>query len=117
VSVCLSVCLSIRVGVSLCVWLSVCLSAYARMHACLPAALACFALCQPQPNNTKITGCAHRSSAPSRRSKGVAVLGSSRGPGFVEELCLGGGVDVVLNSLTSPGMVCASLAALKQGGR
>jgi hypothetical protein len=35
----------------------------------------------------------------------------------VSDVILAGGVDVVLNSLTSPGMVGGSLAVLKQGGR
>ena len=44
------------------------------------------------------------------------VLGS-RDTAFASEVCQLGGADVVLNSLTSSGMVGASLAGLNRGGR
>lgn len=51
------------------------------------------------------------------RSLGVEHVASSRDTGFVDSLALPkGNVDVVLNSLTSPGMVTASLAVLQQSG-
>ena len=52
------------------------------------------------------------------RSLGVGVVASSRDAGFAADLAVGaGGAHVVLNSLTSPGMVAASLALLRRGGR
>jgi NADPH:quinone reductase-like Zn-dependent oxidoreductase/acyl carrier protein len=51
------------------------------------------------------------------RSLGVSSVVGSRDSVFVGPVCCLGGVDVVLNSLTSPGMVGGSLAVLKQGGR
>jgi NADPH:quinone reductase-like Zn-dependent oxidoreductase len=51
------------------------------------------------------------------RTLGCRVAVGSRDTSFVSEVALAGGVDVVLNSLTSPGMVGGSLAVLKQGGR
>ena len=48
---------------------------------------------------------------------GVKHVVSSRHTQFVSEVAQLGGVDVVLNSLTSSGMVAASLAVLKIGGR
>ena len=48
---------------------------------------------------------------------GVKHVVSSRHTQFVAEVCQLGGVDVVLNSLTSSGMVAASLAVLKPAGR
>ncbi len=48
---------------------------------------------------------------------GVKHVVGSRDTGFVQHLAQLGGVDVVLNALTSPGMVAASLAALRPGGR
>jgi NADPH:quinone reductase-like Zn-dependent oxidoreductase len=51
------------------------------------------------------------------RSLGVSAVVGSRDSVFVGPVCYLGGVDVVLNSLTSPGMVGGSLAVLKQGGR
>lgn len=51
------------------------------------------------------------------RSLGVAHVGSSRDTSFVSELAEVGGASVVLNSLTSSGMVAGSLAALSAGGR
>ena len=48
---------------------------------------------------------------------GVKHVVSSRHTQFVSEVAQLGGVDVVLNSLTSSGMVGASLAVLKTGGR
>ena len=48
---------------------------------------------------------------------GVKHVLSSRHTQFVAEVSQLGGVDVVLNSLTSSGMIAASLAALKPGGR
>jgi NADPH:quinone reductase-like Zn-dependent oxidoreductase len=51
------------------------------------------------------------------RSLGCAAVVGSRDTGFAAQLAQLGGVAVVLNSLTSPGMVAASLAALQPGGR
>jgi NADPH:quinone reductase-like Zn-dependent oxidoreductase len=51
------------------------------------------------------------------RSLGVKVAVSSRDTSFVTDLAWAGGVDVVLNSLTSPGMVGGSLSVLRRGGR
>jgi NADPH:quinone reductase-like Zn-dependent oxidoreductase len=51
------------------------------------------------------------------RSLGVPVVVGSRDSRFVAPLAALGGVDVVLNSLTSPGMVAGSLALLRRGGR
>jgi NADPH:quinone reductase-like Zn-dependent oxidoreductase len=51
------------------------------------------------------------------RTLGCNVAVGSRDTVFASEVLLAGGVDVVLNSLTSPGMVGGSLAVLKQGGR
>ena len=48
---------------------------------------------------------------------GVRHVLSSRLTQFVAEVAQLGGVDVVLNSLTSAGMVAASMAVLKLGGR
>ncbi|KAL0028772.1 hypothetical protein WJX79_006627 [Trebouxia sp. C0005] len=48
---------------------------------------------------------------------GVRHVLSSRLTQFAAEVAQLGGVDVVLNSLTSAGMVAASLAVLKPGGR
>ena len=48
---------------------------------------------------------------------GVQHVVSSRHTQFVAEISQLGGVDVVLNSLTSSGMVAASLAVLKTNGR
>ena len=48
---------------------------------------------------------------------GVEHVVSSRHTQFVSEVAQLGGVDVVLNSLTSSGMVAASLAVLKTGGQ
>ncbi len=53
-------------------------------------------------------------SAPKRhllRSLGAQHVAGSRDTGFAEEVLLAtqGGVDVVLNSLTSPGLVSATL--------
>jgi NADPH:quinone reductase-like Zn-dependent oxidoreductase len=60
-------------------------------------------------------------SSPSKRSLlrslGVSAVVGSRDSVFVGPVSCLGGVDVVLNSLTSPGMVGGSLAVLKQGGR
>ena len=50
-------------------------------------------------------------------SLGVQHVLSSRETGFASEAAQLGGVDVVLNSLTSAGMVAGSLAALNAGGR
>lgn len=47
---------------------------------------------------------------------GVKHVISSRHIHFAAEIALLGGVDAVLNSMTSPGMVAASLAVLKPGG-
>jgi NADPH:quinone reductase-like Zn-dependent oxidoreductase len=51
------------------------------------------------------------------RSLGVGAVVGSRDSVFVGPVSCLGGVDVVLNSLTSPGMVGGSLAVLKLGGR
>ena len=51
------------------------------------------------------------------RKLGVQHVISSRQTQFVAEVAHLGGVDVVLNSLTSSGMVAASLAVLKTNGR
>jgi NADPH:quinone reductase-like Zn-dependent oxidoreductase len=51
------------------------------------------------------------------RLLGVDAVSSSRGLGCFEECALFGGADVVLNSLTSPGMVGGALALLRRGGR
>jgi acyl transferase domain-containing protein/NADPH:quinone reductase-like Zn-dependent oxidoreductase/acyl carrier protein len=51
------------------------------------------------------------------RGAGVEVVVGSRDSGFTGPLVLLGGCDVVLNSLTSPGMVGGGLAVLKRGGR
>ncbi|KAK9849252.1 hypothetical protein WJX84_003790 [Apatococcus fuscideae] len=51
------------------------------------------------------------------RSLGVAKVISSRGIEFTSELAGTGSFDVVLNSLTSPGLVAATLAGLRAGGR
>jgi NADPH:quinone reductase-like Zn-dependent oxidoreductase len=54
------------------------------------------------------------------RSLGVGAVASSRGLGCFGDLALatgGAGADVVLNSLTSPGMVGGALALLRRGGR
>ena len=54
------------------------------------------------------------------RRLGVAATATSRSTEFCEELALatgGAGVHVALNSLTSPGMVAASLACLAPGSR
>ena len=59
------------------------------------------------------------------RGLGVRHVSTSRDLGFVEELtgrCLSGRgsagcVDVALNTLTSPGLVSATLSLLRRGGR
>jgi NADPH:quinone reductase-like Zn-dependent oxidoreductase len=51
------------------------------------------------------------------RSMGVKVVSNSRDITFASDVAQTGGVDVVLNSLTSPGMVAGSLSVLRQGGR
>ena len=51
------------------------------------------------------------------RSLGAQHLLNSRSPDFASDLAQIGGVDVVLNSLTSPGMVAGSVAGLRPGGR
>lgn len=51
------------------------------------------------------------------RSLGVRHVASSRDTGFASEIVAPmGGADVVLNSLTSPGMVAGSLALLGHAG-
>ena len=50
----------------------------------------------------------------------VTAVAGSRDAAFATDLAtttLGAGADVVLNALTSPGMVAASLALLRRGGR
>ncbi|KAF6259568.1 hypothetical protein COO60DRAFT_1269963, partial [Scenedesmus sp. NREL 46B-D3] len=51
------------------------------------------------------------------RSLGMQAVVGSRDTQFVGPLACLGGVDVVLNSLTSPGMVGGSLSVLRRGGR
>ena len=52
------------------------------------------------------------------RSLGVAYVAGSRDTMFVEDLSVGcSGVDVILNTLTSPGLVSSALALLSHGGR
>jgi NADPH:quinone reductase-like Zn-dependent oxidoreductase len=51
------------------------------------------------------------------RALGAQQVVGSRDTLFVSEVCELGGADVVLNSLTSSGMVAGSLAALNLGGR
>ena len=51
------------------------------------------------------------------RNLGSAHVSSSRDTSFVTELTEVGGATVVLNSLTSSGMVAGSLAVLGTGGR
>jgi NADPH:quinone reductase-like Zn-dependent oxidoreductase len=51
------------------------------------------------------------------RSRGVQAVLGSRDAGFASAVACLGGADVVVNSLTSPGMVAGSLAALRRGGR
>jgi len=51
------------------------------------------------------------------RSLGVSAAVNSRDTQFASEMAELGGADVVLNSLTSSGMVGASLATLRRGGR
>jgi NADPH:quinone reductase-like Zn-dependent oxidoreductase len=54
------------------------------------------------------------------RSLGVGAVAGSRDTCFASDLALathGAGADVVLNSLTSPGMVGGALALLRRGGR
>jgi len=51
------------------------------------------------------------------RALGVAHVLGSRDTTFAAELAEVGGVSVVLNSLTSAGMVAGSLAAMNAGGR
>jgi len=51
------------------------------------------------------------------RSLGVSAVVGSRDTEFASSLAVVGGVDVVLNSLTSPGLVAGSLSVLRQGGR
>jgi NADPH:quinone reductase-like Zn-dependent oxidoreductase len=51
------------------------------------------------------------------RSLGVKVAANSRDTSFAADLAWAGGADVVLNSLTSPGMVGGSLSVLRRGGR
>ena len=51
------------------------------------------------------------------RQLGVGMTGSSRDTMFVEDLAIAGGAAVLLNTLTSPGMLAASLAGLRPGAR
>ena len=51
------------------------------------------------------------------RSLGPRHVLGSRDTAFASEIAEVGGTDVVLNSLTSAGMVAGSLAALGPGGR
>ena len=50
------------------------------------------------------------------RSMGAQYAVNSRGTDFAIDLASLGGVDVMLNSLTSPGMVAGSVAGLRVGG-
>jgi NADPH:quinone reductase-like Zn-dependent oxidoreductase len=72
---------------------------------------------------TKALGATVLASAGSSNKRALAralgaqhVLGS-RDTLFASEVCELGGADIVLNSLTSSGMVAGSLAALNRGGR
>ena len=51
------------------------------------------------------------------RSLGAQHVVNSRAPDFVSDLAQIGGVDMVLNSLTSPGMVAGSVAGVRLGGQ
>ena len=51
------------------------------------------------------------------RSLGIQHVTNSRDTSSASELAHVGGVNVVLNSLTSPGMVAGSLAGVRPGGR
>lgn len=51
------------------------------------------------------------------RSLGVLQVSSSRDSTFVDDTAMAGGVDVILNSMTSPGLVAGSLATMLAGGR
>ena len=51
------------------------------------------------------------------RSMGVAHAVGSRDTQYVSDVAQLGGVDIVLNSLTSSGMVSGSLSVLRHGGR
>jgi NADPH:quinone reductase-like Zn-dependent oxidoreductase len=51
------------------------------------------------------------------RQLGVKLTGSSRDTMFVEDLAIAGGATVLLNTLTSPGMLASSLAGLRPGAR
>ena len=53
------------------------------------------------------------------RALGINRVANSRDMSFVEDLLLqfGEGVDVVLNTLTSPGLVSSAASMLKRGGR
>ena len=51
------------------------------------------------------------------RQLGVQHVAGSRDTAFAEVAAQLGGVDVVLNTLTSPGMVAATASVLRPGGR
>ncbi len=51
------------------------------------------------------------------RSLGAQHVVNSRSPELASDLAQAGGVDVVLNSLTSPGMVAGSMAGVRPVGR
>ena len=51
------------------------------------------------------------------RSLGAQHVANSRSPDFASDLAQAGGVGVLLNSLTSPGMVAGSMAGVRPGGR
>lgn len=51
------------------------------------------------------------------RSMGCPCAVSSRDIAFVEECAIDGHIDAVLNTLTSPGLVAASLVGLRLGGK
>jgi NADPH:quinone reductase-like Zn-dependent oxidoreductase len=65
--------------------------------------------------------CVATAGSPSKRvllrGLGLGAVVGSRDSSFVEPLAQLGGCDVLLNSLTSPGMVAASMALIKTGGR
>ena len=62
--------------------------------------------------------CLGKCSSTLRRSMGVCHASSSRSHDFAEDaLVVDGASDLVLNSLTSPGTIAASISAMRSGGR
>ena len=51
------------------------------------------------------------------RTLGIQHVIGSRDTAFVSDVCILSGVDIVLNSLTSTGMVAGSVASLRMGGK